>query len=309
MKIGILGPEGTFSETAAVLWLKVRRGGSSEHAELNYYETIVDVAESIVRKEVDYGIVPIENSLEGSVGETLDLLSSENDEGGMRIVGEILVPIKICLLAKQTSGKFDQNASQSFARIRKVVSHPHALAQCKQFIRERLKVRGVEVKSVESTAVAAKMAMEDETVAALASEEAAKRYNLKILAEDVQCGALPHDPASPVRAYKESVTRFVVLSSSLSDIETSPTGRDKTSLLLYLKDRPGALYEVLGEFAQRGINLTKIESRPSKRALGDYMFHIDCEGHLEEEVIKDVLDGVKRKVAMLKVLGSYPKAR
>jgi prephenate dehydratase len=305
MKIGILGPEGTFSETAAVLWLKGRRGGSiDEHVELNYYETIVDVAESIVRKEVDYGIVPIENSLEGSVGETLDLLSSENNEGGMRIVGEILVPIKICLLAKQTLGKFDhqtfqksliKNDSQSFARIRKVVSHPHALAQCKQFIRERLKVKGVEVKSVDSTAGAAKMAMEDETIAALASEEAAKRYKLKILAENVQD--------------KESVTRFVALSSSLSDIETSPTGKDKTSLLLYLKDRPGALYEVLGEFAQRGINLTKIESRPSKRALGDYMFHIDCEGHLEEEEIKEVLDGVKRKVAMLKVLGSYPKAR
>ncbi|MBE0517105.1 MAG: prephenate dehydratase [Methanophagales archaeon] len=302
MKIGILGPEGTFSETAAVLWLNVRRGGTIEHVELNYYETIIDVAESIVRKEVDYGIVPIENSLEGSVGETLDLLSSENNEGGMRIVGEILVPIKICLLAKQTLGKFDhqtfqksliKNDSQSFARIRKVVSHPHALAQCKQFIRQRLKVKGVEVKSVESTAGAAKMAMEDETIAALASEEAAKRYKLKILAENVQD--------------KESVTRFVALSSS--DVETEPTGKDKTSLLLYLKDRPGALYEVLGEFAQRGINLTKIESRPSKRALGDYMFHIDCEGHLEEEVIKEVLDGVKRKVAMLKVLGSYPMAR
>ena len=282
MKIGILGPEGTFSETAAVLWLKVRRGGNIENVELNYYETIVDVSESIVRKEVDYGIVPIENSLEGSVGETLDLLSSENDEGGMRIVGEILVPIKICLLAKG-----------SFARIRKVVSHPHALAQCKQFIRERLKVKGVEVKSVESTAGAAKMAMEDDEVAALASEEAAKKYKLTILAENVQD--------------KESVTRFVVLSSS--DIEATPTGKDKTSLLLYLKDRPGALYEVLGEFAQRGINLTKIESRPSKRALGDYMFHIDCEGHLEEEGIKEVLEGVKRKVAMLKVLGSYPMAK
>ena len=296
MRIGILGPEGTFSETAAMQWLKGSGKAKIENVELRYYETIVDVSESIMRKEVDYGIVPIENSLEGSLGETLDLLSSENNEGGMRIVGEILVPIKICLLAKG-----------SFARIRKVVSHPYALAQCKQFIRERLKVRGVEVKSVESTAGAAKMAMEDEEIAALASEEAAKKYKLNILAENVQCWALPHDPASPVRAYKESVTRFVVLSSYGSDIETSATGKDKTSLLLYLKDRPGALYEVLGEFAQRGINLTKIESRPSKRALGDYMFHIDCEGHLEEKEIKEALEGVKRKVSMLKVLGSYPK--
>jgi prephenate dehydratase len=284
MRIGILGPEGTFSETAAMLWLKgSRKGrGKEEDVQIKYYETIVDVSESIVRKEVDYGIVPIENSLEGSVGETLDLLSSEDNEPGVCIIGEILIPIQICLLAKD-----------SRARIRKVVSHPHALAQCKQFIRERLKAKGVEVKSVDSTAAAAKMAMEDEEVAALASEAAAKRYGLTILAENVQD--------------RESVTRFVALSTS--NIETEATGKDKTSLLIYLRDRPGALYEVLGEFAQRNINLTKIESRPSKRALGDYMFHIDCEGHLEDKEIKEALEGVKRKVARLKVLGAYPKAK
>jgi prephenate dehydratase len=295
--IGILGPAGTFSETAAVLWLKRKGPGKSETAtenvEIKYYETIFDVSESLLRKEVDYGIVPIENSLEGSVGETLDVLSSENAEE-MRIVGEVLMPIKICLLGKQT-----------FAKIRKVVSHPHALAQCKQFIRERLK--GMEIKSVDSTASAAKLASQSEEIAALASEEAARKYGLNILAENVQCGALPHDPASPVRAYKDSVTRFVVLSSS--GIKTSPTGKDKTSILIYLlKDRPGALYGVLGEFAQRGINLTKIESRPSKKAMGDYMFHIDCEGHIEEEEIKEALEGVERKVARLKILGSYPMA-
>jgi prephenate dehydratase len=284
MRIGILGPEGTFSETAAMLWLKGSRTGKGkeEDVQIKYYETIVDVSESIVRKEVDYGIVPIENSLEGSVGETLDLLSSEDNEPGVCIIGEILIPIQICLLAKG-----------SRARIRKVVSHPHALAQCKQFIRERLKAKGVEVKSLDSTAAAAKMAMEDEEVAALASEAAAKRYGLTILAENVQD--------------RESVTRFVALSTS--NIETEATGKDKTSLLIYLRDRPGALYEVLGEFAQRNINLTKIESRPSKRALGDYMFHIDCEGHLEDKEIKEALEGVKRKVARLKVLGAYPKAK
>ncbi|RZN34778.1 MAG: prephenate dehydratase [Methanophagales archaeon ANME-1-THS] len=295
MRIGILGPEGTFSETAAMQWLKVSRKGTGKRddVQINYYETIVDVAESIMRKEVDYGIVPIENSLEGSVGETLDLLSSEENEPEIRIVGEILIPIQICLLAKQTSGNSDQKALQSFAGIRTVVSHPHALAQCKQFIRDRLRAKGVEVKSVDSTAAAAKMAMEDEEVAALASEEAAKRYRLTILAENVQDS--------------ESVTRFVTLSTS--DIETEATGKDKTSLLIYLRDRPGALYEVLGEFAHRKINLTKIESRPSKRALGDYMFHIDCEGHLEDKEIKEALEGVKRKVARLKVLGAYPKAK
>ncbi len=281
MKIGILGPEGTFSETAALLWLKGQRDVNIKNAEINYYETIFDVAESIMRKEVDYGIVPIENSLEGSVGETLDLLSSEINEGGLQIVGEILAPIKICLLSRG-----------SFAKIRTVVSHPHALAQCKQFIRERLQERGIKVKSVDSTAGAAKLAQEIDAIAALASEEAAKKYGLGILAENVQD--------------QESVTRFVALSAS--NPNTTPTGKDKTSLLLYLNDRPGALYDVLGEFAQRGINLTKIESRPSKRALGDYMFHIDCEGHVEENEIREVLKAVKLRTERLKILGSYPSA-
>ncbi|MGB2727478.1 MAG: prephenate dehydratase [Halobacteriota archaeon] len=282
--IGILGPTGTFSETAAVSWLKRKGHGKSEteNVEIKYYETIFDVTESLLRREVDYGIVPIENSLEGSVGETLDVLSSENDEVGMRIVGEVLVPIKICLLAKQ---------NLSFVKIKKVVSHPHALAQCKQFIRGRLK--GVELKSVDSTAGAAKLASQSEEIAALASEEAAWKYHLNILEENVQD--------------KDSVTRFVVLSRG--DVKTAPTGKDKTSALIYLKkDRPGALYDVLGEFAQREINLTKIESRPSKKAMGDYMFHIDCEGHIEEEKIKEALESVERKVARLKILGAYPTA-
>ena len=290
MKIGILGPAGTFSEDAAELWLK---GRNENLVEMKYYETIFDVSESLLRKEVDYGIVPIENSLEGSVGETLDVLSSENREE-IQIVGEVLVPINICLLA-QTFKK---------SLIKKVVSHPHALAQCKQFIREQLK--GVEVNSVDSTASAAKLASQSEEIAALASKAAAQKYGLNILEENVQSGTLPRKPASPEGAYKDSVTRFVVLSAS--GIKTAPTGRDKTSVLIYLKDYPGALYDVLGEFAQRGINLTKIESRPSKRALGDYMFHIDCEGHIEEEKVKETLKGVESKVAMLKILGAYPIA-
>ena len=292
MKVGILGPAGTFSEDAAELWLK---GRNENLVEMKYYETIFDVSESLLRKEVDYGIVPIENSLEGSVGETLDVLSGENREE-IQIVGEVLVPINICLLA-QTFKK---------SLIKTVVSHPHALAQCKQFIREQLK--GVEVKSVDSTASAAKLASQSEEIAALASKAAAQKYGLNILEENVQSGAMPREPASPESAYKDSVTRFVVLSSSASGIKTAPTGRDKTSVLIYLKDYPGALYDVLGEFVQRGINLTKIESRPSKRALGDYMFHIDCEGHIEEEKVKETLRGVESKVAMLKILGAYPIA-
>jgi prephenate dehydratase len=281
MKLGILGPEGTFSETAALLWLNVSKREGTKNIEIHYYDTIFDVAESIVRKEMDLGIVPIENSLEGSVGETLDLLSSENEKGGIQIVGEVLIPIKICLLSRG-----------SFAQIRTVVSHPHALAQCKHFIREQLQATGVKVTSVDSTAAAAKLAKEIDAIGALASEEAAKKYGLSVLAENVQD--------------KASVTRFVALSPS--GVKTAPTGKDKTSLLLYLKDHPGALYDVLGEFARREINLTKIESRPSKRALGDYMFHIDCEGHVEEKKIKEALKAVEQHVVMLKIMGSYPMA-
>lgn len=276
MEIGILGPEGTFSETAAMLWLKDDR--KINNFTIKYYDTIFDVSESVLRKEVNYGIVPIENSLEGSVGDTLDVFSSENADE-MQIVGEVLVPIRICLLF-----------NGSFAGIKKLVSHHHALAQCKQFIREHLK--GVARKSVDSTAGAAKLAAQSDQIAALASVEAAKRYGINILAEDVQD--------------KDSVTRFVVLSSS--GIKAAPTGKDKTSILLYLKERPGALYDVLGEFALRGLNLTKIESRPSKRALGDYMFYIDCEGHLDEADIKEALQGVEKKATMLKILGTYPVA-
>lgn len=276
MEIGILGPEGTFSETAAMLWLKDDR--KINNFTIKYYDTIFDVSESLLRKEVNYGIVPIENSLEGSVGDTLDVFSSENADE-MQIVGEVLVPIRICLLF-----------NGSFAGIKKLVSHHHALAQCKQFIREHLK--GVARKSVDSTAGAAKLAAQSDQIAALASVEAAKRYGINILAEDVQD--------------KDSVTRFVVLSSS--GIKAAPTGKDKTSILLYLKERPGALYDVLGEFALRGLNLTKIESRPSKRALGDYMFYIDCEGHLDEADIKEALQGVEKKATMLKILGTYPVA-
>ncbi|MHC1567634.1 MAG: prephenate dehydratase [Candidatus Syntropharchaeia archaeon] len=266
MKIGILGPEGTFSEKAAEKWIKSGRSG-----EIRYYDDIFDVVQALMEKEIDQGIIPIENSLEGSVGITLDILR----EFDVNIIGEVSVQVKINLLSKG-----------NLSDIRVILSHPQALAQCRRFIRKNF--RNVEIRTTGSTAHAAKLAEEFEEMAALASEESAEKYNLKVLCENVQD--------------QESVTRFIVLGRE----KTKPTGRDKTSLLIYLSDRPGALYEVLGEFARRGINLTKIESRPSKKALGDYMFHIDCEGHFEEERIREALLAIEKKVEMLKVLGSYP---
>ena len=215
MRIGILGPEGTFSESAARYWLKrFRNDEESTEAEFRFYETISDVYEGLMRYEIDFGVVPIENSLEGSVSDTLDVLSSGCDEGEdaeertkIQIVGEVLMPIRIFLLGK--------------GHVRKVVSHPHALAQCKRFLRS-LRKKGVEVKAVESTALAAKIASlapAEEGVAALASEKAARKYKLRVLARDVQD--------------RESVTRFVVLAR---EYEAKPTGYDKTSILIYLKD-------------------------------------------------------------------------
>ncbi|MHC1580009.1 MAG: prephenate dehydratase [Candidatus Alkanophagales archaeon] len=273
MRVAVLGPEGTFSENAARLWL---RGASFQ---LKYYDSISDVFDGVLRGDVDYGVVPIENSLEGSVGETLDLLSKEP----VRIVAEVLVPIRICLLARG-----------ELSDVKIIMSHPHALAQCREFLRS---LRGkVEVRATGSTAHAAKLAEEFKEVAALASEDSASKYNLKVLARDVQD--------------RNSVTRFVVIARAEGDaeVDSEPTGNDKTSIILYLKDRPGALYEVLGEFAKRKINLTKIESRPSKRALGDYMFHIDCEGHVKDERVREALLRISEKAEMLKILGSYPKA-
>jgi len=295
IKLGILGPAGTFSENAAVQWRK--KTVKDENVEIKYYDTIFEVSEGLLKNEVDYGIVPIENSLEGSVGETLDVLSGGNAE--VHIVGEILVPIRICLMAKRKlplenipkEHAFPSNKNDALAGIRTIVSHAHALAQCKQFLRERCK--SIKRKSVDSTAGAAKLASQSEEIAALASEEAAVKYGINIIAKDVQD--------------RDSVTRFVALAPS--GIKTVPTGRDKTSILVYLKDNiPGALYDILGEFAEREINLTKIESRPSKKAMGDYMFHIDCEGHVEEEKIKEALKCVESRVAMLKTLGAYPMA-
>lgn len=272
MRVAVLGPEGTFSENAARLWLKDR-----VNFQLKYYDSISDIFDGILKGDADYGVVPIENSLEGSVGETLDLLSKEP----VKIVAEVLVPIKICLLAR--GELFD---------VKIIMSHPHALAQCREFLRS-LKGK-VEVRATGSTAHAAKLAEEFKEVAALASEDSASKYNLKVLARDVQD--------------RNSITRFIVIAREDAETDSEPTGNDKTSIILYLKDRPGALYEVLGEFAKRKINLTKIESRPSKRALGDYMFHIDCEGHVKDEKVKEALLRISEKAEMLKILGSYPKA-
>ncbi len=268
MKIGILGPQGSFSEKAARLW--------DDKAELRYYDDILDTVEGLLRNEVDCSIVPIENSLEGSITLTLDLLMEHN----LKITGEIIVRIKHCLLSKGRP-----------ADIKIIMSIPQALSQCRKYINDNFK--NVELRSALSTSHAAKIASESKEIAAIASKESAGIYGLEILDENIQDA-------------DENFTRFIAIGTDTPHA----TGNDKTSIIVYLeKNRPGALYEILGEFAKNGIDLTKIESRPTKKNLGDYLFYIDMKGHIEDKAIKATLDKVRKKVGMLKTLGSYPAAR
>lgn len=265
MIIGILGPEGTFSERAAKMW--------SGRARLRYFEDIPHIFAEVNAGKIDFAIVPIENSLEGSVITTLNLLL----EFDLKIAGEIVIPINHCLLSR---GRLSD--------VKVIVSHPQALAQCGKFLKE--KFPGAEIRAVGSTAHAAKLATEFEEMAAVASEEAAQKYGLNVLVRDIQ-------------DERENYTRFAVIGKKIPE----PGGRNKTSIVVHLKEnRPGALYEFLGIFAKRNINLTKIESRPSKKALGDYLFFIDFEGHVEESVVREALQEARGMVDKLKVLGSYP---
>ncbi|UGV41282.1 prephenate dehydratase [Methanococcoides orientis] len=277
MIVGVLGPAGSYSDKAAKGWMK--KQGIDGKASLLYYDDITDTFSAVIEGRTDMGIVPIENSIEGSVGITLDLLL----ESDVTIIGEIVVPIKHCLLSK---GKISD--------IRIILSHPQALAQCRQFIRTHFK--DVEIRTTGSTSHAAKLANEFEEMAAIASEESAKAYGLNILMPNIQDREQNH-------------TRFIAIRKNDKEMDESNINEadiHKTSVIVYIgNDRAGSLYEILGEFAKRDINLTRIESRPSKRSLGDYLFYIDLEGNTSDAVIKDALYHIDSKVSMLKVLGSY----
>lgn len=267
MKLCLLGPEGTFSEMAARRW--------SRDAELVFMDDMESVAMAVEEGACDEGILPIENSLEGPVGAVMDLLLDVSSP----IVGEVILPIKQCLMSRG-----------SLEKIRIIVSHPQALGQCRHYIHEHFP--GVEVRTTGSTSHAARLAQEFPEMAAIGCSESAQKYGLKVLKEGIQ-------------DYPNNYTRFIVLGRK----SAAPTGRDKTSLAVYLdRDRPGALYDFLGEFAHRRINMTRIESRPSKKLLGDYWFFIDVEGHRDDALLREAISALKDKCTTLKVLGSYPRA-
>ena len=279
-KVGYLGPKGTFSEKAGRLYIRKR------NVELIPFDTIFDLISSVNRKNIDECIVPIENSVEGSVSTTLDLLVKSEK---IFIFQEIDLEITHSLIAKK---------GVKIKDITDVISHQQALAQCREFIRKKLK--NVRTHSAQSTAKAMEMVRDDfvfgddkkHVLAAIGAKESAKNYRLKVIYENIN-------------DFSKNVTRFVVLSKK----DHKKTGPDKTSIAFSShRDRPGALYDILYEFAKRKINLTKIESRPSKKVMGDYIFFVDLEGHRQEKIVREAFREVRKKTSFYKILGSYPKS-
>lgn len=268
-----LGPELSFCEKAAILY------SGQEQGQMLACPTIASVFAAVEEGKAVQGIVPIENSCEGSVNETLDLLTHDC---GLAITGEIIIPVEHHLMVRD-GVRPDE--------ITHILSHPQALAQCRQNLRDKLP--GVQWLEISSTAEAARLvASSDEPWAALASSGAAETYGLSVLITDM------HD-------YSGNETRFVAISREANKY----THDCKTSLLIHTRHVPGALYECLREFAARGINLSKIESRPARTRIGEYMFFIDIDGHRQDQPIKSALEALLTSAEALRVLGSYPMAR
>ncbi len=268
LKIAYLGPKATFTHQAALEYF----GFSAQYIPCI---TIRDVFMEVESERADYGVVPVENTIEGVVNYTLDMFL----ESDLKISGEVVIPINLHLLS----------TSENLSDVRKVYSHRIALGQCRSWIEKNLP--GVQIIETESTAKACEIALEEEGAGAIASEVASYTYHLNILAKNIQESA-------------DNFTRFLTISKR----EMRPTGRDKTSLIFAVRDEPGALYKALEAFYLKGINLTKIESRPSRRKAWDYVFFVDLEGHKEDENVREVLEDLKRRTQMVKILGSYPRA-
>ncbi len=267
VKIGFFGPSGSFTEEAAL----------TLEGELVAFYTIPEVFDAVSQDKVDIGVVPIENSIEGSVGITLDLLAHDYD---LKIKNEIILPISHNLLV---------NPNMTVDNIKIIYSHPQALSQCRKFIEGLYIV----TQSAPSTSAAAEMIVGKTYAAAISTMRAAQIYSLDIAASNIQ-------------DYKNNLTRFVVVSK----LDHRRTSNDKTSIVFSLpEDRAGGLYEILGEFAEKNVNLTKIESRPSKEKLGRYIFFVDLEGHREDLQIRNILNIIKSEVRYIKIIGSYPKER
>lgn len=268
MQVAYLGPEGTYTHAAV-----------SKHFghEVNShpYGAIDEVFREVESGNVHYGVVPVENSTEGVVNHTLDMFMTSP----LVICSEIELPIHHQLLASQP----DQGA------IKTIYAHQQALAQCREWLDGNL--AGVERIAVSSNGEAARIASEDKTAAAIAGDAAADIYHLKKLATNIE-----DEP--------DNSTRFLVIGRSMP----APSGQDKTSLLISAPNKPGALFALLQPFADQGVSMSRIESRPSRRGMWEYVFFLDVEGHSEEAAVGDAIATLRQNASMVKVLGSYPRA-
>jgi chorismate mutase / prephenate dehydratase len=265
-KVAYLGPRATFTHLACLQ----KFGASAQYVPLT---GIKDVFSEVERGRANFGVVPIENSTEGVVNHTLDMFIDSN----LLIYGEILQEVSHHLLSK----------SDRLEDVKQIYSHPHAIAQCRQWL--ELNLPHLPVSEVPSTARAAELCTDDPTAAAIASELAGQLYGLKVLKARIEDNI-------------NNFTRFLILA------QKSPerAGRDKTSVMLSVKDKVGALYDLLRPFASYGLNMTKIESRPSRRKAWEYIFFVDVEGHVDEEPVKKALEEIKGRCLFMKILGSYP---
>ncbi len=270
VQVAFQGEIGAYSEEAAFCFF-----GSS--IQIKPCESLDDVFKVVEQGQVPFGIVPVENSVEGSINRVYDLLLDLD----VKVRGEIELRITHCLIASPEA-RLDL--------IKKVYSHPQALAQCQGF----LKHLGCELIPTYDTAGSVKMIKENEitNAGAIASARAAEVYEMKIIAKEIE-----DNP--------KNFTRFLILSQQ----DSPPSGNDKTSIVFSVKHKPGALYESLKELAVRNINLTKIESRPTKQKPWEYNFYLDFEGHREDVVVREALENLERTSLFVKVLGSYPKAK
>jgi chorismate mutase/prephenate dehydratase len=268
--VAYLGPKGTFSERAAVKHFGIA-------ADALPMASIDEVFRAVESGAADFAIVPVENSTEGAVGRSLDLMP----QTPMKVCGEVLLRIHHHLMSRFPV--------KDFTAIKRVFSHGQSLAQCHEWLNSNLP--HVERVAVASNAEAARRAAEEAGSAAVAGEMAAEHYGLAILASNIE-----DEP--------NNTTRFLIL----GDYEPKHSGQDKTSLVLSAKNEAGAVYAMLTPFATRGVSMTKFESRPSRVALWDYLFFVDIEGHRDDPKVAAALADVEKIAGYLKVLGSYPTA-
>ncbi len=279
-RVGFLGPHGTFTEEA--LRVAMARGPEAvvDDIELVPYASIEDTIQAVTGGEVDCALVPIENSIEGSVSVTVDVLAWESH--GVQIIREVRLPIRHRLITRP---------GVRFEEISQIISHPHANSQCRRWLRRNKP--GVPVVAANSTAGAVEIVSQSsEPWAAIGTAIAAEQYGCVIMRDNIE----DHD---------DNETRFVFL-SLVRERQDFPEPYKTSVVCEIMKDQPGALLLILQEFAHRYINLTKVESRPSKRRLGDYIFLVDMEGKLDDLPIHDALACLTCKLPRLTILGSYP---